>query len=44
MDTIKSFLQIAKNKKNYYVLDSSKSDDNLEKKIFEIVKKHLKIK
>ena len=40
----KSFLQIAKNKKNYYVLDSSKSDDSLERKIFEIVKKHLKIK
>ena len=40
----KSFLQIAKNKKNYYILDSSKNDDGLERKIFEIVKKHLKIK
>ena len=40
----KSFIKIAKNKKNYYILDSSKNDDGLERKIFEIVKKHLKIK
>jgi dTMP kinase len=40
----KSFLKIAKNKKNYFVLDSSKNDDTLEMKIFDIVCKHLKIK
>ena len=39
----KSFLQIAKNKKNYFVLESSKNDNSLEKKIFEIVSKYLKI-
>jgi dTMP kinase len=39
----KSFLQIAKNKKNYFVLESSKNDNFLEKKIFEIVSKYLKI-
>ena len=39
----KSFLKIAKNKKNYFVMDSSKNDDNLEKKIFNIVSKKLKI-
>jgi len=32
-----SFLKIAKNKKNYFVLNSSKNDSNLEKKIFNIV-------
>ncbi len=40
----KSFLKIAKNKKNYYVLDSSSNNNDLEKKIFKIVSKHLKIK
>ena len=40
----KSFLKISKNKKNYYVLDSSNNDDSLEQKIFKIVSKHLKIK
>ena len=40
----KSFLKIAKNKKNYFVLDSSDNDNNLEKKIFDIVCKYLKIK
>ena len=40
----KSFLKIAKNKKNYFVLDSSQNDSNLEKKIFGIVCKCLKIK
>ncbi|MDA8771411.1 dTMP kinase [Candidatus Pelagibacter bacterium] len=38
----KSFLQIAKNKKNYFVLDSSNNDDILEKKILKIVSKYLK--
>ncbi len=38
-----SFLNIAKNKKNYFVLDSSSDDAVLEKKIFNIVKKYLKI-
>ena len=36
-----SFLKIAKNKKNYFVLNSSKNDNNLEKKIFKIVSKRL---
>ena len=40
----KSFLRISKGKKNYYVLESSNNDDSLEKKIFKIVSKHLKIK
>jgi dTMP kinase len=39
-----SFLQIANKKKNYFVLESSKNDNSLEKKIFEIVSKYLKIK
>ena len=38
-----SFLKIAKNKKNYFVLDSSSNDAVLEKKIFNIVKKYLNI-
>ncbi len=40
----KSFLKIAKNKKNYFILDSSNNDNNLETKIFKIVSKYLKIK
>ena len=40
----KSFIKLAKNKKNYFVLDSSRNDNNLEIKIFNIVKKHLNIK
>ena len=40
----KSFLKIARNKKNYFVLDSSLNNPDLEKKIFRIVCKHLKIK
>ena len=40
----KSFLKIAKNKKNYFILNSSDNDNNLEKKIFDIVCKYLKIK
>ena len=39
----KSFLKIAKGKKNYFVLDSSYNDNILEKKIFAIITKHLKI-
>ena len=38
-----SFLNIAKNKKNYFVLDSSSNDGVVEKKIFNIVKKYLNI-
>ena len=37
-----SFLKIAKNKKNYFIFDSSNNDSNLEKKIFQIVCKNLK--
>ena len=40
----KSFLKIAKNKKNYFVLDSSSNNSLLECKIFDIVKKYLNIK
>ena len=39
----KSFLKISKNKKNYVVLDSSKNDDFLEKKILKITLKYLKM-
>ena len=38
----KAFLKLAKNKKNYFILNSSKNDSNLEKKIFDIVCKYLK--
>jgi dTMP kinase len=40
----KAFLKIAKNKKNYYILNSSYDDSNLEKKILKIICKVLKIK
>ena len=40
----KSFLKIAKNKKNYFIFDSSKNDDQIENKIFQIVSKELKQK
>tara|TARA_Y100000816_G_scaffold292587_1_gene288849 strand:+ start:3010 stop:3657 length:648 start_codon:yes stop_codon:yes gene_type:complete len=40
----KSFLKIAKNKKNYFIFDSSSSGVELEKKIFKVVSKYLKIK
>ena len=40
----KSFLKIAQNKKNYFVLDSSSNNTNLEKKILNIVFKKLKVK
>ena len=39
-----SFLKIAKNKRNYFVLNSSLNNSDLEKKIFSIVSKSLKIK
>jgi len=39
----KSFIKLAKNKKNYFILDSSTNDSELEYKIFNIVKKYLKI-
>ena len=39
----KSFLKIAKNKKNYVILDSSKNDNLLEEKIFNIVSKKIKL-
>ena len=40
----KSFLKIAKDKKDYFILDSSKNDNLLEKKIFNIISKYLDIK
>ena len=40
----KSFLKIARNKKKYFILDSSLNDKSLENKIFDIVKKHINIK
>ena len=38
-----SFLKLAKNKKNYFVLNSSLNNNDLEKKIFKIVCKFLKV-
>tara|TARA_B100002052_G_C15836857_1_gene578186 strand:+ start:19 stop:663 length:645 start_codon:yes stop_codon:yes gene_type:complete len=38
-----SFIKLSKNKKNYYVLESSFNNNNLENKIYNIVKKYLKI-
>ena len=38
------FIKIAKHKKNYFILNSSDNNDTLEKKIFKIVSKYLKIK
>ena len=40
----KSFIKIANNKKNYFVFDASDNDNNLEKKIYNIVSRYLKIK
>ena len=40
----KSFLKIAKNKKNYFIFDSSANDSLLENKIFNIINKYLNIK
>ncbi len=39
-----SFIKLAKNKKNYFILDSSKNDNLLEKKILKITSRYLKIK
>ena len=39
-----SFIKIAKNKKNYFILDSSTDDNSLEHKIFNICEKYLNIK
>ncbi len=39
-----SFIKIAKNKKNYFIFDSSINDNYLENKIFDICKKYLNIK
>ena len=39
----KSFIKIAKNKKNYYLLESSLNNNKLEKKIFDITNRYLKI-
>ena len=39
-----AFLKIAKNKKKYFILDSSNNNNLLEKKIFKITCKYLKIK
>ena len=39
----KSFIKIAKNKKNYYILESSSNDNFLQVKIFNIVNKYLNI-
>ena len=36
-----SFLQIAKNKKNYYIINSSINDNSAQKEIINIVRKHL---
>ena len=38
----KSFIKIAKNKKNYHVLNSSNNDNLLEKKILNLVLKLIK--
>ena len=39
-----AFLKIAKNKKDYFVLNSSFNNKDLEKKIFKIISNYLKIK
>ena len=39
----KSFIKLDKNRKNYFILNSSLNDNSLEKKIFNITKKYLKI-
>ena len=40
----RSFLKIAKNKKNYFIFNSSNNDRILENKIFKVVSKYLNIK
>ncbi len=39
-----SFINIAKNKKNYFILNSSTDDNSLEHKIFDICAKYLNIR
>ena len=39
-----SFIKIAKNKKNYFILNSSTDDNSLEHKIFDICAKYLNIR
>ena len=39
----KSFIKIAKNRKNYFILESSSNDNTLQDKIFNIVKRYLNI-
>jgi len=39
-----SFIKLAKNKKNYFILNSSLNDDSLEDEIYNIINKHLNIK
>ena len=39
----KSFIKIAKNKKNYFIFDSSSNNNLLENKIYNIIKKRLNI-
>jgi len=38
-----SFVKLARNKKNYFIMESSLNDNSLEDKIFKIVKKYLNI-
>ena len=40
----RSFLKIVRRKKNYFILEASKNDNSLEKEIFRITSKYLKIK
>ncbi len=40
----RSFIKIAKNKKNYFILNSSSNDKSLENDIFKIVNRFLKVK
>jgi dTMP kinase len=40
----KAFIKLAKNKKNYYILNSSLNNNSLENKVFNITKKYLNIK
>ena len=39
----KSFIKLAKRKKNYFILDSTENDNTVEEKIFNIVNKQLNI-
>ena len=40
----RSFIRLAKNKRNYFILNSSPNDKSLENDIFKIVNKFLKVK